>query len=304
MKAPQGGYTLLEVTLFLAISSLIFATTILAFKGQYSSNEFLTSMNDVNSKIQQYINDVNNGFNGADSSNNSYNFVCDLNPPGLQPTSRPVLKQVGSSGVGANDQCIFLGKIIHFSTTAPNNDKVYVYPVLGRRLYNSSGQVIPVDKLSAANPTPAVGWPSPNQVDTTSVYNIPRGARVVYARDTSVTPNQTRYFAGFFTSLTNVTGAASTNGNTNIIAVQYPYPGTSNNAPVNAPNSGIISCIEFQPPLCNNAAQLAKTNPFALKTWEICFASTPDGNRALLTFTSNNGFGVQTDLRIGKLDVC
>jgi hypothetical protein len=306
MKAPQGGYTLLEVTLFLAISSIIFVTTILAFRGQYATNEFITSMNDVNSKIKQYINDVNNGYNGSGSAG-TLNYRCNIIPA---PAGRPTLLPGFNSDTGTNEECIFLGKVFHFSNTSPNENLLHVYSVLGRRTYNSGGQVILVDSLSAANPTPAVGWPPPNAQDLTETYNIPRGAHVIYATNGAATPgsvpptNNQKYLGGFFTSLNNVTGPANVNGNTNIIAVQYPYPASSNNNPANAPNSNVIDCIEFKAPYCNNAAELAKVNPFAMSNWTVCFASNPDGNRALIRFSSNAGFGVQTNLTIGKRDVC
>jgi hypothetical protein len=299
MKAPQGGYTVLEVMLFLAISSIIFALTVTAFKGQYSSNEFNASMNDVASKVKQYIDEVENGSSGSTANFETSNVKCSVVPSALAANGRPKLTPGSGSDLGTNSDCVFLGKAIHFNKTAPYNSFIYVYPILGRRLYNSGGETVPVDTLAASNPEPAVGTAVSGQVDLTEVYRIPHGARVIYAKD--VTSNRERYFAGMFTSL-NQFNATTNNGSSNIISVLYPFNGTT--PPADQPpggNATLISCLEFSSAACKITPV---ANPFPLSKWEVCFASTPDGNRGLLTFTSNAGFGLQTDLVIGKLDVC
>jgi hypothetical protein len=293
MKAPQGGYSLLEVMIFIAISGVIFTLTILSFKGQYATNEFITSMHDVNSKVQQFVDEVNNGYSGSPADSGSVNVRCKVLPSALGANGRPALMNGGGAELGTNDECIFLGKVMHINKDPDYDNQINLYPVIGRRIYQNSGDIIPVDNLAAANPEPGVGSPPPSNIDISEVYKIPHGARILWAKDGSGTE---RYLAGFFTSLNNVSaGGVSSNGNTNIMAVQYPFNGT---APPKA--NSIIRCIELR----NSCDPGPVSNPFPMDKWEICFASTPDGNRALLTFSSSGGIGVQTDLQIGKMSIC
>ncbi len=61
MKWAAGGYTIIEVLMFLAISGLIFVTTMVAIRGQAAHSEFIAGTNDINTKLQQWINEVVTG---------------------------------------------------------------------------------------------------------------------------------------------------------------------------------------------------------------------------------------------------
>src|SRR5438132_8093391 len=72
-----GGYTLIEVMLFLAISSVLLAVSIVVVQGQSGAAEFKTSVDDVNQKLQQWIDQVHNGLSGNTSDASAPALSCD-----------------------------------------------------------------------------------------------------------------------------------------------------------------------------------------------------------------------------------
>src|SRR5436190_13858234 len=140
-----GGYTIVEALIFLAVSGVIFLAALLLFQGQQGKTQFDQSVHDLNSKIQEYVGDVNGGFFPG---SNRYN--CDNS--GTSSTGQagyPKLNLPSSSGnpngLGSNTLCIYMGKAIG----AVANDKfLTVYTVLGVRS-DSGGNT--VTQLSNAN---------------------------------------------------------------------------------------------------------------------------------------------------------
>lgn len=262
--------------IFLAISGLLLVSAIVAVGGEQAHTEFITSMNEVNTKMQSWIDDVVNGFSGSTATALASTYSCQLDPI----TSRPNLV-AGANELGKNPDCIFLGKAIQVNSDVNNDSSghMYVYTVLGRRATLVGGESQPVPDIVSANPTAAY---FPGVADLTEDYQIPNGARV-----TSV--DQGTHLGGFFTGFND---QSASNGSTALAAVQYPY---NSNAGRN--DSGVINCI-------NNAGSspchTALPNLQPMSTWKICFASTRNNDTASLTITSTNGIGATTQLKVGK----
>src|SRR4051812_11374835 len=99
MRARFGGYTIVEVMIFLAISSVIFVGAQLVFRGQQGSSQFEQGMRDMASVFEQYAAQVNSGrFTGGD------NFTC-----AGSAISGPVISAPTTGQAGTNDGCLFLG---------------------------------------------------------------------------------------------------------------------------------------------------------------------------------------------------
>ncbi len=106
MKLSQYGYTMVEVLLFLAISTALFASVASIISGQQTRTEFTRSVRDVETAIQDAINDVDAGYFPESATN----------PPGCS----------GASGQGTRANCIFAGKAIQFGANSnPNNYNIY-----------------------------------------------------------------------------------------------------------------------------------------------------------------------------------
>lgn len=116
MNRWQSGYTIVEVMLFLAISTGLFVMMSALISGQQSRAQFTASVREVESTVQSIINDVDTGyFPGAGGRINE----C--------PSSSAANLQ------GTNDRCIFAGKAVQFGVSG-NPGQYNVYTLVGRRL--------------------------------------------------------------------------------------------------------------------------------------------------------------------------
>jgi prepilin-type N-terminal cleavage/methylation domain-containing protein len=129
MRRVSRGYTIIEVTIVLAISGVILASAMLMLRGQQGKTEFTQSMRDIDSKIQSIAKDTASGVSSTIEKKCS-----------IGTDERPSLSADGSSDVGTNSECIFLGKAIEVN----GSDTVKIYTVLGKRDASS---------FSDANPT-------------------------------------------------------------------------------------------------------------------------------------------------------
>lgn len=292
MRRPSGGYTLIEVLMFLAVSSVLLAMSAVIIRGQSASTEFTTGMNDVDAKMQQWLNEVVNGFSNNASSDAAAvnNYKCEPAADGY-----PQLTVASDGNVrGANPNCIFMGKVLQVNDDPDNaeaNSHIYAYTVLGRRTYMASGSTTIVDKLSNAKPVIAIFPAASNPVDLTEYYKIPNGVRVLSVK-TGGSPSCTAncsHLAGFFTSL----GGGGQQGIASLMGVQYPL--VTN---FDAAHSNVKDCVKMTINPCLAGASAA-ANPWPMQEWQLCFASTRNDDRGLLTISSNNGTGVSTTLRTG-----
>jgi hypothetical protein len=305
MKPVMGGYTLLEVLLFLAISSIFLAMANVVLQGQSAHTEFSASMNDVNSKMQQWMDEVKNGYTASTASSSvgigSYN--CDLDIASGNPVLSAPAVGTGNA-TGTNLPCIFLGKAIMVNDKfgGPTNaeNKIYAYTVLGRRTFtDSSGEDVNVDSIKNARPTAAVfpvGSASPD-INLTETYQIPNGTRLWHAwQDNSVL--QTKNLAAFYTDPTST--------NNSIISVLYPLHTNIDSTDWANTAWQIPECINLNLSTqnCVNDAT-TPDNLWPLTTWNLCFESTRDNERALLQIKSPNasGLGAFTTLQLGKAGV-
>ncbi len=110
----EGGFTILETMIVTAVSAAMLVSAVTLFSGEQSKTQFNQSLRDIESVIQDVINDTETGYfpNLGDTD-------CDVS------SGEPV---IGSGGdeQGANLDCIFLGKTMHF-----RQDRIDVYPIIG-----------------------------------------------------------------------------------------------------------------------------------------------------------------------------
>jgi hypothetical protein len=258
-------------------------------------------MNDVNSKMQQWFNQVSNGFsrNSSSALPGLSNYSCSLDATGY-----PLLRTGGSGTArGQNPDCVYLGKAIHlpFDSAEPRkNTNIAAYTVLSRRTYTPLGLTSPtiVDNLVSSNPAVAIYDPglSPTKIDLSEYYKIPSGAYIksIHTGATSTCTSNCSLLAGIYSSLSNA--GTQQAGTSTLTAVQYPYI----NGGALPGEDSIRDCIKMQSASsCSYLPSLSRVNPWPLQQWTICFASSRNNDRALITITSNNGVGVKTKLTKG-----
>lgn len=176
---PQG-YTITETLIFLAISSALFVSAVAVFSGQQGKVEFYQSVREFNSKLEDIMNDVSNGYYNYPTA--SYSCTQRINDASMPP---PDISPIGGGSQGTNGGCIFLGTALQFS---PDGDKskFYTYTIVGRRLTNDGKQN--VSSIAEAKPI-LVAQGSTAGVDRKEVYTMDYGlyvSKMTYEYDSTV----------------------------------------------------------------------------------------------------------------------
>lgn len=151
--ASASGFTIVETLIVLAVSSVLFVIAGTMISGRQAKTEFQVASRDIQTKIQQTINETKSGYYGTESSSG-----CSLNgtpPPGLAFTS--------GGSLGARGNCVFIGKAFVFT-----NSNMYIYPLAGLR------QVSGKDPSSAKE---ALATVIPNSFQK---YSLPYGTQMVW----------------------------------------------------------------------------------------------------------------------------
>lgn len=121
------GFTIVETLIVLAVTGALFLSAAIMIAGRQSRTAFDQSIRQVQSQIQQVINEVSVGY-FPDT-----NFSCSASPSG------PVLSTAASGGQGTNSGCIFNGKAIQFAVDDTEPQTFAVHTLTGLQK-NSSGQ--------------------------------------------------------------------------------------------------------------------------------------------------------------------
>lgn len=152
------AYTIVEVMIALAISGLLILTAMLFVSGQQRRTEFNQSIRDIESQIQDTANDITTGYYAATNT-----FSC------TSTGSGPNIVSAGSSNLGANAGCIFMGNIMQFGVAGSNNQDFAIYTVVGQRQIGSGANAKDVSNFTEADPTviaPTSTSPNiPNSID-------------------------------------------------------------------------------------------------------------------------------------------
>ncbi len=165
MTEKQDGFTIIETLIVMAVSALLFLMIAVTISGRQARTEFSIGVRDVQTKIQQVITDVNNGYYPTQSK-----FTC-----AYSGGNNLSIKQTNSgSEQGSNSRCIFVGKALVF-----DSDKMYIYSLAGLRLNNSGNEVsTPKEaRITAIAQSPQNG----DAPEATEIYQLPAGLKLFRA---------------------------------------------------------------------------------------------------------------------------
>lgn len=113
-EARAGGYTIIEVLIFLAVSGLMFFSALQLIAGQQSKAQFVTAVRDFESRINDIANNVSTGYYVRNKD-----FTCTVNASAVPQISLvPV-------GLGENNQCIYVGTVLKFGDPANGGKEAY-----------------------------------------------------------------------------------------------------------------------------------------------------------------------------------
>lgn len=177
-KKHQFGYTIVEVMIVLAVSSLMFVLAASFINGKQAKTAFSTGVNEMSSRLQDTIEQVNRG---------KYSDIllkCISNG-----STAVVSVGDGTTPQGANPPCVFIGKFTHFSV-AGDKQQYEIFSLAGLR-----------DKTTLA--TAGVTTINNGDADLTVNAKIPQGLDVESVK-VNGTPS---YGFGFVQGMDNASGS-------------------------------------------------------------------------------------------------
>ena len=131
----SAGFTIVETLIVMAVTGVLFVSVFVTMSERQHKTEFIQATNDVQSSIQQVINEVSTGYYPSDN-----NFTCTKDPS----TGLTVISDASSAAQGTNNDCVFLGKAMQFGETGATAQQYNTFSIAGLR----SGTT-----LSSTNPT-------------------------------------------------------------------------------------------------------------------------------------------------------
>lgn len=213
-----AGFTVVEVTIVLAVSSALLVSAIASFRGQAGRTEFATTVRDFDSRLQDIINDVSTGYypnTGVACSGGG--------------SSEIILASGSANNLGTNGSCTFIGKVILFTPNAQLSS-FRVFTAAGKRLKDTTLQ--PVDLQEAAPHLIAPGTPPYATVpDSSETINLGGGVKInsVNYNPTAAatTSDPSSYAIGFISTFGSYNGNALSSGSNSLELRAIPKFGTS-----------------------------------------------------------------------------
>ncbi|HSX18182.1 MAG TPA: hypothetical protein VLE51_02425 [Candidatus Saccharimonadales bacterium] len=265
MRPDADGHTIIEVMIVLAVTGALFASALNVFSSQKSNTEFTQTMQDLNSKVQTYVNQVN-----SESFPDVQGYTCDLSG------GRPKLTLGAGNGLGSNQACIFLGRAIEAEA---NSITITGFIVLSSRC-KTLNPCSPIDSFYDGSGNPRVN-PEPaydgSQIIFKDNYNLFFEGVIKSSKVKDINnASHSTSLVGIYSDL----GASTlNNGTVPLILIGYPL-----DSPANVKN-----CIEFQSP-CGVASVTAATE------WDLCVQNGNDSNKTAVLIVKNTAAGVSTQI--------
>jgi len=268
-----AGFTIVETMIVLAITGGLFVAIAATLAGRQNSAEFTHAIQTVQAQIQQTVNQVSAGFYPNDS-----NFSCTA-------SGAAVVFSNGSTGQGANQDCVFLGKVLQFNVQGASPEQFQTYTVAGLR-GPTIGATSPFQNVS-----PTVVGVGSNYANYSTATPLEYGLSTVWMKSggTNIGSVGLLMEPG---DLSSSSASGYTSGAQQIDII--PLPGTSLGQSV---NQGVISITNSLRDV--NLTADAPINPAA--GVQICFASGATNQSGLVTIGgSGRQLLVTLDIRSNK----
>lgn len=274
----QLGFTIVEVLIVLAVTSLLFLIAILYIGGKQNRASFLTSVNDLKQQLEQTINETQSGFYA-----NSGDFTCNGHTNSTPPTI-----SAGTGTQGVNGSCIFMGKVVYFNPSSGNNEQFRVFSLAGNRLNSCQDNV---STLAEARPV-VVHLPGNNNNLTTQKLN--NGLSFVWAYSSTKTNDPFAF--GVLNTLSGGTPCSSPG----------PIGGTDNSSSTSGmglydyTQGYSLSASDSIDSVANKLSTSARVAPRVNlgNTLQFCMASGGTNQSGL--FTIDNGLHITLAIKNGK----
>lgn len=190
------GFTIVETMIVLAVSGGLLASVMVTISGQQQKTQFTTGVRDFETKIQDIVNDVQTGFYP-----NNGTTRCTNDPAS---DSAPVIDDIVGVPQGKNENCIFLGKGIHFHSIDGSGLVNYrTITIAGKRQSNSK------DITNITEAKPIAFNKNGNGVDSGELLNGVELTEIKIFKDSEYTnPPETSVGLGIMTSIKTGTSSS------------------------------------------------------------------------------------------------
>ena len=272
-RSPQG-YTIVEVMLFLAISSFMFVIAANFVNGKQQTAEFRQSMNDITTQMRGVIEDVSNGRYTTNDQ-----FSCTASAGGLNVVAGATKTQ------GSNKGCVYMGKVLRFNK---DSSSYSVITVLGRQFASGTGSAF-TTQFGRSLPEDAYQLAPAALIETRSlqwgntVTKIIDDSESTDGGNLAGCPKNNQAAIGFFGSFGKYTGVDVQSGAQSVVVTCVP---TTN---LNASND------DFRDSIAN---QLRSSSVHGRTNFKICFNSGT-GQVGSVMVGGKNGQQVSVRMQIG-----
>ncbi len=107
LASTSYGYTIIEVIVFLTVSTALFLSVSTMMSGRNDRTRFSQAVVDLDENLQDIFNDVSVGYFPSNSK-----IKCTTYYDTWERHNLPILQSVGNQEQGSNGDCIFAGKLV------------------------------------------------------------------------------------------------------------------------------------------------------------------------------------------------
>lgn len=267
----RGGFTIVETLIVLGVTGVLFFATMSTISGRQGRTEFTQSMREINSRVVDALNDVNDGFYPSIS-----NLKCSAGAGNVRPTLS--YDSSVSDTVGKNAECVLAGKVLQFGVTDTDVSDTRLYSLAGRRTWtDASGTVRDVKNISELKPKVINVTDAGHALDATERNTLPSGIKLVKSDGSDDYAAIGIYYQNFGgeTESGQSTGAAS-------VSIAQLHPATYTESAVMTKAEAVSSDADFLSP----AGALV-----------LCFKSATSSQFSTITIRGGSG-GFTTDLAL------
>ena len=166
--SQRGGYTIIEVLIFIGVSAAIFFSAMRAIGGRQEQVQFAQAVREFDAKLQDIFNDVTTGFYPTNNT-----ITCSID----NVQNRPRILVDTDAELGTNSDCIYVGKALQFAPDGEQN-KINIFTMAGLR-YENKAEFITASSIATTRPTAVARVTAdPSFHDATEQYELLYGLRV------------------------------------------------------------------------------------------------------------------------------
>ncbi len=275
LRTRSQGFTLIEVLIVLAVTGGLFVAAAVLISGKQNQTAFSQGIRELQSQIQQAINEVSIGYYP-----NLGNFNC------TAVASGPSLTPAGGGQQGTNSGCIFIGKVIQFDVAGTDPEQFQTYTLAGLKQTGGGQEVSTYAEALPKVIAPSTTLPATPDVSTTDIMQSGITTYQMYYWDAAMTVKTNVSAVAFANSLSQYNGGTIISGTQKVNVI--PILNTTLNSTPTVMAEAINANIAISVPNPSHGVSM-------------CFVSGGTNQSGLITIGDNNReLSVKLDIKSNK----